>query len=230
MRKEYWTNFWKEYGKTASDKDEQTQVLRTYNKKPIDPELWAFTLDFIEDKLKIKSEDKLLDLCCGNGLISVHFAQSCRHVSAVDISDDLVKKIDLTKYPNIKPIIKDIRLVDFEDEAFSKVLIYAGIQYLSYGETVDLFEKVYRWLKPGGLFFLGDIPDRAKLWMFFDNEEREAIHFTCEKEGKAIVGTWFEQDWLLKLARFARFSKATIVSQPEQMIYAKFRYDMLVKK
>jgi SAM-dependent methyltransferase len=231
MKNDYWVKFWQDYGKDAAQsKDEQTQVLRTYNKQPITPELWEFTYDFIEESLRLEAQDDVLDLCAGNGLISKRFAEKCKSVVSVDISPDLIHKIDTDAYPNIRPVNADIRDAQFEDGQFSKVIIYAGLQYLNHKETIELFQKVYRWLRPGGLFFLGDLPDAGKKWVFFNTPERQAVHFQNILEDKAIVGTWFEPDFLEKLAGFAGFSRTKILPQHEDMIYAKFRYDMLIEK
>lgn len=190
----YWIKFWKEHGNATRDADEQTQVLRTSNKKPVSPELWQFTLQGIEDQIQIGPSDTLLELCSGNGLISRHFASFCSQVTAVDVSSDLLAPIEASLRENIRTIASDIRDVDFEPESFSRVIIYAGIQYFTLAETIALFEKVYRWLTPGSIFFLGDVPDSRKRWVFYDSIERERIYFDNAKENRDIIGTWFDPE------------------------------------
>ena len=133
---QYWTEFWKEHGRNTKDSAEQIQVLRTFNKKPIDKKLWLETLQYIESKLEPTVSDHVLDLCCGNGLISRHLARTCSKVTSVDVSEDLVTS--LSDQPIINPVVEDIRHVKFNDQTFTKVLIYAGIQYLDYSESVKL--------------------------------------------------------------------------------------------
>jgi len=229
VSKDYWAKFWVDYGKDIEGKDPQTQVLRTFNKQPIEPEKWEFTLKFIEDTLEINESDDALDLCCGNGLISHRFAETCKSVTSVDVSEELVSQIDTKKYPNINAFTKDIRELDFEANSFSKIIIYAGVQYLDNKETIIFFESVYKWLEDDGLFFLGDIPDIDKRWTFFNNKEREKVFFDNIKEEKQIVGTWFSQNFLTKLADYCGFSESRIILQHEDMIYSSFRYDMLIR-
>ena len=105
----YWSNFWKKYGKEAEGKDEQSQVLRTFNKEPISKELWEFTLKGIEKEIEPGSDEVMLELCCGNGLISRYFSTRFKNIVAVDISEDLVKSIDHQEYSNIRPVGKSQR-------------------------------------------------------------------------------------------------------------------------
>ncbi len=230
QQSDYWAEFWKSYGKEASTKDEQTQVLRTFNKEPISKTLWKFTLQGIERQIAPRSDDTMLELCCGNGLISRYFSPKVHTVTSVDISDDLLRSIDCLEYPNIKLVSSDIRELNYEDCSFSKVIIYAGIQYLTLAETTKLFERVYRWLKPGGIFFIGDIPNNDKRWIFYNTPERQVVYFQNLKEGKDVVGTWFSPDFFEKLSEFVGFSSSDIIPQHTDLIYSSFRYDYKIKK
>jgi ubiquinone/menaquinone biosynthesis C-methylase UbiE len=188
------------------------------------------TLLYIEKMIRIRSTDRVLDLCGGNGLIAKHLAPKCKSITVVDIAEELINKIDRSKYKNINAIIADIRNLDFKKNAFSKIIIYAGIQYLTYKETIFLFENTFRWLADDGLIFLGDIPDLSRIWSFFDSKEREGIFFESLRNDKPIVGTWFHKDFLQKLAVYCGFRKCSVIDQSANMIYSHFRYDMLIKK
>jgi len=221
----YWAEFWKEYGRGADNQDEQTQVLRTLNKQPISQELWEFTLESIEREIEPDVDDALLELCSGNGLISRHFSSKMKNIVAVDISPDLVKSIDADKYRNIEAVVSDIRDLDYESARFDKIIIYAGIQYLSLKESLLLFEKVYAWLKPGGIFFIGDIPDQEKRWVFYNTPQRQADYFNNLRADRDVVGTWFEADFFDRLCTYVGFSQGILLPQADELIYSKFRYD-----
>lgn len=226
----YWTDFWKNYAKDSTGKDDQTQVLRTFNKKPIDKKLWEFTLNDIVKQLEPSSDDVMLELCCGNGLISQYLSPMVKKITSVDVSKDLINSIDSVKYPNIERVVSDIRQLHYNPLSFDKVIIYAGIQYLTLAETTEIFEQVYRWLKPRGIFFLGDIPDYNKRWFFYNNPERQAVYFQNLKDGKDVVGTWFDPEFFEKLSSFVGFSDSMLIPQPPNLIYAKFRYDYKLVK
>jgi len=230
MENNYWINFWTDHAVSSKGKDEQVRVMRTLNKQPISEQKWELTLDHIKKVLELNTADVVLDLCCGNGLIAKYISSYCSQVTTVDISKELLNDINTIEFTNIQSICSDIRKVDFNEEQFSKIILYSSLQYLTYSETVSLFENVYRWLKPGGIAFIGDIPDMDRLWTFFNNNERETAYFESVKEEKEIIGTWFNKEWLQKLSSYAKFKEGIILDQHPAMIYSFFRYDMKLVK
>lgn len=227
---DFWVNFWKDHGKSTVDCDEQTRVLRTLNKQPIEKELWEDTLTLMAEHVKPVPDDVVLELCCGNGLISRYFSKICKTVVCVDVSADLVTSIDTKEHTNIETIVADIRDLSFPDSTFSKIIIYAGIQYLSPAETTTLFANVYDWLKPAGIFFLGDIPNYNNIWDFYNSTDREAVYFHNLQREEPLVGTWFQPEFFEKLGSYAGFADSVYIPQHEDMIYSHFRFDFKLRK
>ena len=224
----YWIDFWQNYAVSSLDKDEQSQVLRTSNKKPISEELWQLTLNEIESVLSIRPGEKVLDLCAGNGLIARQLASKGASVVAVDISDALLRNFN--DVPNIRVIHSDVRSVDFDECCFDKVIIYAGIQYLDYREAVLLIRNIHRWLVPGGILFVGDIPDLDRLFRFFNTDDRQKIYFDNLLSGEAIVGHWYQKEWFQNLTNYVGFSEGKHLRQNEKLLNAHFRFDFLFRK
>lgn len=230
MNSDYWVDFWKNYTNNLVSQDEQTQVLRTFNKTPIDDSLWEFTLETITSPLKLSQSDKVLELCCGNGLIARNIAERVNNVTAVDVSTNLIEELKKKNYKNINAFSMDIRKLDFDFQSFDKIVIYAGIQYLNEAETIAMFEKLYKWLKPNGILFVGDIPDYDKIWDFYNSKEREKVFFDNRKLSKDIVGVWYKKDFFEKLCSYAGFKKYKILKQHDKLIYSSFRYDLIATK
>ena len=228
MSSDYWVQFWKDHGQRTRSEDPQTQVLRTLNRKPIDDEKWQYTLGVIEEVINPGPNDDILDLCCGNGLVARKLLESARSVTAVDVSDCLVKSIGEVK--GITPIISDIRTVQFEPETFHKIVFYAGLQYFSDREVIAIFERVFLWLRTEGLFYIGDIPDVERIWTFYNDREREGAYFDSIKFGKPIIGTWFDRKFLQKLSNYVGFSQCRTLTQDKELIYSSYRFDMIMKK
>lgn len=230
MTIDYWLQFWETHGRSSAAVDEQTQVLRTFNKQPITPELWQRTLSYIDAQFPVYAADDVLELCSGNGLFTSHFAPGCRTVTAVDISGDLLAGIERKGLRNVTTLQSDIRKVHFDDGSFSRIFLYAGIQYLSEGDAIQLFRRMFSWLRPSGLLFIGDIPDRERLWSFYNTPERQALYFDNYIAGRDVVGTWFDKTWLLRLAESVGFRQAQVLEQPSEQIYSHFRFDMRAKR
>jgi len=227
---DYWSSFWAQHAKSTISADLQCQVLRTLNKKPISEAQFQSILSDIERKTAISSNDEILDLCCGNGLITKRLASQCKRIVGVDVVPELVEQINAEALGNISLIVQDVRGIDFERSSFDKVIIYAGLQYFSYAETISLFESARRWLKSGGLFYAGDIPNRKKLWNFFDTDDRAKAYFDSIKNREPIIGTWFDPEWLTKLGQYCGFEEVAVLEQPCDLPYSHYRFDITLKR
>jgi cyclopropane fatty-acyl-phospholipid synthase-like methyltransferase len=225
---DYWVYFWN-HNSILDEEDMQKQVGRTIDKVPINPDQWRITVSEIIKTIELDSNDEIIDICSGNGLLSVPFAEKCKHVTAVDISTKLLDRIDTIRYANITKNKADVRLIQFETRSFSKAVLYFALQHFTERETVLLFKSVYNWLKPDGLFFLGDILDIDKKFVFFKTPELQSAYFESLLTKRAI-GTWFSKPFLEKLAFFVGFKKCKILEQPPFQINAHYRFDVLLEK
>lgn len=224
---EHWSRFWSEYQTDVANKDEQSQVLRTRNKQPIDKQKWEITHSIVMQQMKLRPDDVLLDLCCGNGLFSASFSNHVSQIEAVDISSVLTKRLMERNLINVNVSTCDIRDIKFSKQSFSKVLWYAGIQYLDESDIVTIIRRIHSWMKPGGILMIGDIPDRGKLWDYFNDDNRRSAYFDGLANRKPIIGTWLDTSWIEKLCLDSGFVSASAVPQYEELIYADFRYDLV---
>ena len=77
---DYWVDFWRLHGRESRDGGVHEQVLRVKNKQAIDESLWQKTLEAIGQLLEVNATDKVLDLCCGNGLIVRSMQPACLRI------------------------------------------------------------------------------------------------------------------------------------------------------
>lgn len=229
MSDHYWTDFWIAHGDSSVDQDPQSRVFRTLNQQPISEADWLETLRFILRHLSLESHHRLLDLGGGNGLIARELVTSCKEVTVIDISNGLLEEIGEAA-GTINAIQGDMREIEFDDASFDRILLYAALQYLTQAEAAALFKRIFSWLTPGGVLFIGDIPDAALQWKFFDTPQRRSSYFTKLQAGQSIVGTWYEREWLSYLAAHCGFREAEVLEQPSDQIYSWFRFDMVWKK
>jgi len=227
---DYWKAFWDEHSQLSERADPQIQVLRTCAKQPVSEAIFREILASMSAVLDLRPEHRLLDMCCGNGLVAQHLAPFCREVVAVDFAKELLTQIDTASHPNITPLHSDAGACEFENASFDRIVLNAAIQYFSHQEAVVLLESMFDWLPPNGLLFIGDIPDRDAMWQFFNTYEREAAFFDALKSGRPIIGTWYGAEWLQKLALYVGFTLAEIVKQPAHFPYSHFRFDLVLKK
>ncbi|MBF0146999.1 MAG: class I SAM-dependent methyltransferase [Magnetococcales bacterium] len=226
---QYWEQFWNT-NVALSHENPHSQVLRTVHKVPIDEQKWQFHLDEIEKTLTLAPDDTLLDLCAGNGLIAIPFSKKCRSVVAVDFSKKLLEKIHSGRHDSIQVILEDVRKVDLPNLAFSKGLLYGGLQYFSEREVLLIFEKIFASLMPGGVFLVGDVPDIDLFFSFYNKPEWVRACFDAMKSNTTSIGTWFKREILLEMARYVGFGQAKIINQHPGMINSRYRFDLLLIK
>ena len=110
----------------------------------------------------------VLELGAGIGLFTGNFASSANKVVAIDFIDEFIKKNKEThsNYSNITFITQNVMNLNFEVETFDFIFMNWLLMYLSDHETKVFSERIQKWLKPNGQFFLREscncasIPDK----------------------------------------------------------------------
>lgn len=223
----YWEEFWTQ-GNITDNQDPQLKVGRSKKGEPIHPELWQQTLDHLAEKMQISNNDDLLDIGAGSGMISIPFSKKVRSVTALDLSERLLA--GYTHVDKIKTIAGNANEVTFGQQAFSKAVIYFALQHFTEGETVSLFKRVHGWLKEGGLFYCGDVPDVSRRFAFFNNSDRKTAFFQAAQYNKPIIGTWFHKSFLQELGKSVGFREVEVFDQPSEFYNAHYRFDVLLQK
>lgn len=227
-------NYWKKHWNSIlQNVDAQSQVGRTINKQPISNDIFEKTVCWVAEKMKIKKESVLLDLCCGNGVWTIYFAKQVKHIIAVDFSEPLLNKLKTElgkqRITNVEVKLEDVSLIKEIDYKYcTHIFLYFSIQYFLEKEIVVLFETAHNILKnaEGGTFYIGDIPDREKLWDFACTKEYIKMYFDSLKNDSPAIGSWLVKKDLIKLAEYVGFSRCEIIEQPSWQFNSKYRFDM----
>lgn len=102
--------------------------------------------------MNAKGITSLLELGPGRGRDTFYFDQQNFNLTAVDISDAIVRYLsEKTKATVIQSDIKDI---SFADNSFEAVYARLSLHYFSDEDTDLIFEKIFNILIPGGLLFV----------------------------------------------------------------------------
>ncbi|MBD1382075.1 class I SAM-dependent DNA methyltransferase [Metabacillus arenae] len=133
------------------------------------------------------SGQKILDLACGTGEISVRLAREGFEVTGIDLSEDMLTVAQQKAFEaglQISFFQMDMReLSGFEDQFDSVIICCDSLNYLLAEEDVfKALKSVYRQLKPGGIL-LFDIHTLYKV------NERFAGH-TFADNGKDVSYIW----------------------------------------
>ena len=129
-----------------------------YAKKPIaDPASYQKKLQVTQQYLKPSME--VLEIGCGTGGTSILHAPHVKHILATDISS---KMLEIAK---TKADQASVTNVDFQQASIDELKIADGSKDVVLGLSIlhllknkeDAMNKVYKWLKPGGLFVTSTI-------------------------------------------------------------------------
>jgi cyclopropane fatty-acyl-phospholipid synthase-like methyltransferase len=228
MSADYWKLFWLSHAERNKNSEPQMQVLRTLNQQPISQEFFSSIVDSVVTMLEPEQGNNLLDLCCGNGLLTRELINEFCAVTAIDLSEEFISQVDRGMDDKVTAFAADARTVELQEKSFDRILLYAGIQYFSDSEAINLLMRLRRWIRDEGLIVLGDIPDATRKWKFFNSPKRESTYFDALRSGKPIVGNWFEPVWLEKLSYYSGFSSAVIRPQPQTHPYQHYRFDLVL--
>jgi cyclopropane fatty-acyl-phospholipid synthase-like methyltransferase len=109
---------------------------------------WAHFLEQLADRLEPGAP--VLDLGCGNGEKTVRLA-GLFDVTGVDISEEQLR-LARAEVPRATFVRADFAGIEFPAESFDAVTAFYSISHVPREEHRELFAKVLRWLRPGGLF------------------------------------------------------------------------------
>lgn len=227
---EYWRDFWDQHIARARSDDPMRQVLRQRNKEPLSDEAFIAMAARTAHLLELEPHHVVLDLCCGNGLLTARLAPHCCQIVGVDFCMGLVVGFRRRATRSSAAIAADASQVDFQQQSFHRVVLAAALQHFTQAQTIHLMKRVAAWLKPGGIFVVTDIPDSTRMWCFFDSRERESAYFENTMRETPIIGTWFDPRWLEKLGLHAGFQAARAVAQPSESWDSHYRFDLLCRK
>ncbi|MTI49932.1 MAG: class I SAM-dependent methyltransferase [Firmicutes bacterium] len=123
------------------------------------------SVEWLENDIFPNKDIKILDLGCGPGLYDFKLAKRGYSITGIDFSKrsiNYAKKSATESNLDIKYIYQDYLTIDFESEFDVIMLIFCDFGALTNDERDILLNKVYRALKPGGIFIFDIFTDRNR--------------------------------------------------------------------
>lgn len=99
---------------------------------------------------------KILDLCCGAGQTTQFLTQYSDHVTGLDISPLAIARAR-RNVPQAEYVIGAAEKMPLPDNAFDIVHSSAALHEMTPTQLQQIFQEVYRVLKPGGIFTFIDL-------------------------------------------------------------------------
>jgi SAM-dependent methyltransferase len=125
------------------------------------PENWVWNERGIYGVKTIRPGDKILDICCGDGIYAgLYYSKVAGLVHAIDRSD---KGVRLAKkrysHPKVNFFNIDVTKEDFPSDNYDVVFMFAAIEHLSQGQGTQILQRIAKVLSASSNgSFLGSTP------------------------------------------------------------------------
>jgi SAM-dependent methyltransferase len=220
-----------QHARTCAPDDFLRQACRTVQGVPVSDDQLQMIKDAIDAGLRLKRDDVLLELACGNGALSYHLFDACKEYVGVDISEYLISiaRKNFEILPNYRYVAQGA--AEFLRRAanpgrFSKVLCYAGFQFLAATEAVEVLHALHRNFDNVQTVFIGNVPDKAHAGQFYRTRQPSVEELS---DCSTAIGVWRARDEFAQLAASAGW-EVTFSTMPAAFYASHYRYDALLSR
>jgi SAM-dependent methyltransferase len=228
-----WREFWHAYRETEirSEEDLFFEVGKTVNQQPISKEALELSIEPIIKGLRLTNKDRLLELCCGNGLMTKHLAPFVEQVRAVDFVERLIEHARRFRpAPNIQYICADAlgyleQLLASGLYVPSKVLLGDGLGYFEPPLLGDVLAGLKRLTGNNFIFMATGIPSDELKLNFYNTHERMLRYEENQLRANNTndgIGRWWRKEELEQIAQQVDL-RVILSNQPLEL--SNFRID-----
>lgn len=231
-----WVEFWDKYPKRAGEQELFRQAGKTVGGVPITQRQFRALVDSVRENLEIKEDDCVLDLCCGNGLITKELAKECKFVMGIDFSAPLIevaKKRSLRD--NVKYVYMDVRRIGELSASyrryFSKVLCYEALAFFDLKDFDEILKNILVLSAEGPIILFGSVLDKERLWNFFNTFQRKIFYLVKIRllRKEVGLGRWWKRDEIEMMCKKHNLYP-TISYQPDILHTSHYRFDVRITK
>lgn len=230
----YWEAFWNDFPRHFNRDDFLRQVSKTSHGRPISIEQVDRIVADVVDRLALQPSDRVLDVCCGNGVLTSRIAPACHRLLGVDYSVPLIEIArEHHALPNVeyqcRSALELNRPALRPGVLFDKIYMYEALQHFQEHQFAPLLENLLALSSPHVVILLASIPHHAKLGRFYDTPERRRQYRKTRQEGGAGIGTWWKMDRIRRMAADLDL-RCEFLHQPETFHTAHYRFDVRIKR
>jgi ubiquinone/menaquinone biosynthesis C-methylase UbiE len=225
-----WYRHWNSWPAQQGEDEYLRQVGKTVSGQPIPEADLDVMAGDVARALDLHTNDRLLDLCCGNGLITCRYAQRSRDVTGVDFSAPLIA-IARAHFArsNIEYIVADA--CDLPETVmrtrFTKICLYEALQHFTTAQAETLLRELRRSAARAAPVFWGAVPDEDRKWAFYDTAQRREEYDRRVKAGTEAIGHWWTATEVVRLGE--RCGYAVSILKPSAALHvAHYRFDALL--
>jgi len=221
----------KEFPKSVDPKDFWGQVKRTVNGKPIAQDQIDMIVAAIESGLQFESQDKILDIGCGNGALSHLFFDKVSSLVGVDFSEYLIgiAKQHFEVLPDFSFHLGDALafLEKYESKhSFSKCICYGVFSYFDSSSAHKILTLLYNDFSGIDIMYIGNLPDRDRADRFYYND---IDYSKMLDDPQSSIGIWRSKSEFLELAQSCGW-KVQFHQMPSGFYASHYRFDVVLTR
>ena len=206
------------------------QVGRTFRQKAYSDEEIAHVINKVLRLLQANADKELLDLACGNGMLTSRIAQHFKSVVGVDFSVPLIESARQHSHrENIDYLVGNVLDLGELGRQFDCIMLYCAFQYFSPRQAEILFSNVERMLTKSGIVLLGDVADGDRRWKFYKGLRGRCRFLVDVIRNKPIIGYWWKPSDLHRLAERHQLRMLIHYQEKDSPNYY-FRYDAVLQR
>jgi 2-polyprenyl-3-methyl-5-hydroxy-6-metoxy-1,4-benzoquinol methylase len=225
-----WKLFWQQSPQQYDETQFFEQVGKTVKKCPIPADQFQILTKSLFSNLHLKNTDDLLDLCCGNGIVTNQIAHKCHKVIGIDYSPYLIELAKKYNKPaNVEYYNVDINALKswISDDKFDKIYMNEALQHFSPNQFTILLADIKKLMKGDFFLFFGSVPDAERKWLFYNTFARRIDYCFRKIRGTEAIGTWWKKDEI-KLITESIGLKVNFLNQPSSLYTSHYRFDMVI--
>ena len=219
-----WKNYW-----NTNVEEKGADVFGQVQRKDLKSTL--LTVNHIVRVLDIKPSDAVLDVCCGNGIITQQIARKCDSIVGVDQSENLlyVAKRDYNEMNCLYVNCSALEMNQFvKPHSFDKIYLQFSMQYFDKrNEGEKVIAEMIKCLKPNGRIFIGDITEYKNKFKLYNTPIKKAFYYKQKLQGKSGMGKFWKVSELDSICKRLGVN-GTYFEQTEELPYSYYRFDYLI--
>lgn len=219
-----WEQFWNSRG---AYEDAARQVGRLHGKQTLSLDVLATSVAHLIEMGDINTQHDLLDICCGNGMITNLIAKHCNNIVGIDFAESLLQhgkaaypQIEFYQENVLKPFTKIPSTLKFH-----RIICCFSFQYFeTFEQGLTVINNLLPYLHPQGKIVLTDIPNRKHFFNYYNSFSR-LFHLAMQMaRNKNDMGKfWSEEELNLIAKKVGLYGKK--IEQPKHLPYAAYRMD-----
>lgn len=174
----------------------------------------------------------ILDIGGGDGALTSKIFGEFKTVFIMDYCGQAFSNYKASGYGNIIKIVGNMFYCPFKANSVDSIFTYSTFHSIGSEKIAkNMISDWYRLLKPGGVLYIGDIPDRAKLGYIL----KETVKFVQSdlRQVKSFFG--IAMNSYFSKSNLARYlcdlgMDVEIVRQPEYLRFSRQRFDIKAVK